>query len=169
MQRRLLLVRHAEAAAGPVDADRPLTGQGARDAAAIGAWLAQAGPVPDRVVVSPALRAGQTWEQARAVLDPGTPPVVDARVYDNTVEALLAVVRETPDEVRTLVVVGHNPSVRDLTGVLDDGRGGPAARRHVESGFPAGAVAVFDLATPFAAVGPGTATLSDVRVPGSRG
>ena len=169
MQRRLLLVRHAEAAAGPVDVDRPLTAQGARHAAAIGAWLAQAGLVPDRVVVSPAHRAGQTWEQAGAVLDPGVPPVVDARVHDNTVEALLAVIRETPEDVRTLVVVGHNPSVRELTAVLDDGRGSPAARRDVEAGFPAGAVAVFDLATPFAEVGPAAATLSEVRAPRTRG
>jgi len=139
--RRLLLVRHAEAAGGPVDAERSLTGKGTRRAAAIGSWLAQAGLAPDRVVVSPARRAAQTWEQARASLEPDVEPVVDARVYDNTVEALLAVIAETPDDVQTLAVVGHNPSVGELARDLDDGRGSAPARRDVEAGFRAGGVA----------------------------
>jgi phosphohistidine phosphatase len=164
-QRRLVLVRHATAADGSVDADRPLTSPGARNAAAIGTWLAQAGLVPDRVVVSPARRAGQTWEQAGGALASAPQPVVDRRIYDNTVEALLAVVRETPDSVRTLVLVGHNPAVGELSGTLDDGRGEPAARRAMDAGFPAGAVAVFDPATSFTAIAPGTATLVDFAVP----
>ena len=164
--RRLLLVRHAKAADGPVDADRPLTERGARRAAAIGAWLTQAGLVPDRVLVSPARRAVQTWERAGAALVPGLRPTVDARIYDNTVEALLAAIRETPEDVQTLAVVGHNPSVGELAGVLDDSQGSPAARRDVDAGFRTGGVAVFLLATPFAAIAPGAATLSDFTVPG---
>ena len=164
---RLLLVRHAEAAGGPTDAERSLTGKGARRAAAIGSWLAQAGLVPDRVLVSPARRAVQTWEQARASLVPDVEPVVDERVHVNTVEALLAAVRETPDDVQTLAVVGHNPSVGELTGLLDDGRGDPRAQRDVGAGFRTGGVAVFTLATPFAAIEPGTATLTGFTVPGS--
>jgi phosphohistidine phosphatase len=164
--RRLLLVRHAKAADGPVDADRPLTGRGARRAAAIGAWLAQAGLVPDRVLVSPARRAVQTWERAGAALVPGLRPTVDARIYDNTVEALLAAIRETPEDVQTLAVVGHNPSVGELAGVLDDSQGSPGARRDVDAGFRTGGVAVFLLATPFTAIAPGAATLSDFTVPG---
>ncbi len=163
--RRLLLIRHAQAADGAIDADRPLTGRGARRAAAIGSWLTQAGLVPDRVVVSPARRAVQTWEQTGAPLVPGLQPLVDARIYDNTVEALLAVLRETPEDVGTLAVVGHNPSVGELARGLDDGEGSPAARREVDAGFPTGGVAVFVLATPFAALAPGAATLSDFTVP----
>jgi phosphohistidine phosphatase len=157
-----VLVRHAKAADGPVDADRPLTGRGARHAAAIGTWLEQAGLVPDRVLVSPARRAVQTWEQAGT----GPQPIVDTRIYDNTVEALLATIRDTSDDVQTLAVVGHNPSIGALALVLDDGQGNPAARRDVDAGFPTGGVAVFHLATPFAAIAPGAARLDDVTVPG---
>jgi phosphohistidine phosphatase len=165
--RRLLLVRHAKAADGPVDADRPLTERGGRHAAAIGDWLTQAGLVPDRVLVSPARRAVQTWERAGAALVPDLHPMVDARIYDNTVEALLAAIRESHEDVRTLAVVGHNPSIGELVGVLDDGQGSPAARRDVDAGFRTGGVAVFLLPTPFAAIAPGTATLSDFTVPGA--
>jgi phosphohistidine phosphatase len=163
VQRRLLLIRHAKAAAGGPDVDRPLTEKGARRAAAIGTWLEQAGLVPDRVLVSPARRAAQTWEQAGAVL--AVPTTVDERIYDNTVEALVAAIRETSEDVRTLAVVGHNPSIGQLSYDLEDGEGSAAARRDLEAGFPTGTVAVFTLATPFGEVGPGTATLTDFRTP----
>ena len=164
--RRLLLVRHAKAAQGGVDVDRPLTKRGIRQAAAIGAWLEQAGLVPDRVVVSPARRAAQTWERAGAPLEPAPQLIVDERIYDNTVESLLEAIREAPGDVRTLAVVGHNPSIAELTDVLDDGKGSADARRDIEAGFPTAGVAMFELATPFDAIAPGTATLTDFTVPG---
>lgn len=164
--RRLLLIRHAKAAGGPVDADRPLTGRGTRHAAAIGTWLAQSGSAPDRVLVSPARRAMETWQQASATLAQAPPPVVDARIYDNTAEALLAAIQETPGDVQALAVVGHNPSIGELAADLDDGQGDPAARREVEAGFPTGGVAVFLLATPFAEIAPGAATLTAFPVLG---
>ena len=163
--RRLLLIRHARAAGGPIDRERPLTAEGVQQAAALGAWLERAGLVPNRVLVSPARRAVQTWERAGSALSSEVQPISDARIGDNTVEALLAAIRETPEDVLSVAVVGHNPSIGELAGVLDDGRSDPVARRGVESGFPAGGAAVFDLAVPFAAVGPGTATLRNFRTP----
>jgi phosphohistidine phosphatase len=165
--RRLLLVRHAEAAHSAVDADRPLTERGTRQAAAIGGWLERSDLRPDHVVVSPARRAVQTWERAAARIGSVPSPAVDPRVYDNTVEALLAIVREAPEDVRTVAVVGHNPSIGLLASVLDGGEGNPAALRDLEAGFPTGTVAVFTLAVPFPDVAPGTATLVDVATPGA--
>jgi phosphohistidine phosphatase len=164
--RRLLLVRHAKAAQGGVDVDRPLTKRGIRQAAAIGAWLEQAGLVPDRVVVSPARRAAQTWERAGAPLEPAPQLIVDERIYDNTVESLLEAIREAPGDVRTLAVVGHNPSIAELTDVLDDGKGSADARRDLEAGFPTAGVAVFDVPSSFDAIAPGQATLSAFTRPG---
>jgi phosphohistidine phosphatase len=163
---RLLLVRHAKAADGPIDLERPLAKRGARYAAAIGPWLERAGLVPDLVLVSPARRARQTWEQAASSLPPDLRTDVDRRIYENTVESLLAAIRETPEDVRTVAVVGHNPSIAELTVVLDDGDGSPEARSEVDAGFRTGGVAVFVLTTPFADVEPGTATLTDFAVPG---
>ena len=163
--RRLVLVRHAQAADAPADADRPLTGFGSRRAAAIGTWLEQSGLVPRHVLVSPARRAAQTWEQASQQLPAGPRATVDGRVYDNTVEAVLAAVRDAPDEAGTLVVVGHNPSIGELAVDLDDGSGDPGARREVGAGFPTGGVAVYLLTGPFSAVAPGTARLDAFTVP----
>ena len=163
MQRRLLvLVRHAEAADAAVDAERPLTAHGARRATAIGSWLAAHGVTPERALVSPARRTVQTWARAG-----GVSPVLEPRIYAATVPALLAVVQETPEEVDRLAVVGHDPSISGLTALLDDGQGDDAARRGCRFGFPTGGVAVFEAATPFADVAPGTARLLAFAVPGS--
>ena len=166
--RRLLLIRHATAAEGrPIDADRPLTGSGVRHAGAIGSWLQQGELTPDRVLVSPALRAAQTWQHAGAQLAEAPQPVTDPRIYDNTVGQVLATIREAPDDARTVAVVGHNPSIGELSAILGDDGGSPEARQAVDRGFPAGGVAVFILPGPFAAVEPGSATLTDFVVPGA--
>jgi phosphohistidine phosphatase len=166
MQSRvLLLVRHAEAAAGAVDADRPLTASGERRAAAIGAWLTQTGLVPDLVLVSPARRAAQTWEEAGASLPPDLRSAVDARIYENTVEGLLALVREIPGDARTVAVIGHNPAIGELARALDDGQGNPEAVRAIRAGFPAGGAAAFGLAGDFPDLAPGTARLRGFTAP----
>lgn len=144
-ERRLVLIRHAKAADGSVDIERPLAPRGVKDARAIGAWLVAAGVVPDRVVISPALRARQTWDGAAARLSASPEPAVDDRIYDNYVEALLEIVQETPGDVATLVLVGHNPSFVELAYQLDDGTGHPDARQDLVAGFPTSAVAVFEL------------------------
>src|SRR5437764_10634528 len=93
MQRRVVLVRHAKTEQGFPDLERVLTGRGRRDAAEIGRWLEAQRIAPDLVVVSPATRAKQTWELAAAELDGDPPTEVDDRVYTNSVEALLEIVR----------------------------------------------------------------------------
>jgi phosphohistidine phosphatase len=156
--RRLLLIRHAQAGNAPLDADRPLTEHGAEQARAVGGWLAERALVPDRVLVSPARRAAQTWAAAAGRLAGAAEPTSDARIYDNTLDTVLAAIRETPDEVRCLAVVGHNPSLGALADELTPDS--------LQNGFPAGAVVVFELPVPFAALDPGTATLSAVHLPG---
>ena len=66
----------------------------------------------------------------------------------------------------TAVRIGWAPSMAELADALDDGQGSASARRDLAAGFPTGGVAVFDLATPFAAIEPGGATLSDFATPG---
>lgn len=99
---RLVIVRHAEAAAGHPDELRPLTSEGRNQARRLGARLRADGLAPDAVVCSPLLRARET---ARA-LGLGEPEV-DERLAPGA----------TPDDVRavadgrgaTVVVVGHQP------------------------------------------------------------
>src|SRR5260370_16999338 len=69
--RRLMLLRHAKTesnAQSGQDQDRRLDDRGRHDAAAIGDWIGRHPPFPDLVLVSPAVRALQTWEIAREAM-----------------------------------------------------------------------------------------------------
>ena len=156
--RRLVLIRHAKAGLGEIDRERPLAHRGIREAPEIGRWLADQELVPDLVVVSPARRARQTWERAATRLTGAPEPVLDERVYDNSREDLLAVVRDTPDSVRTLAIVGHNPGMQDFAISFDDGTGDEAARRDITGKYPTGGLAVFTVEDPWSRAETGTLT-----------
>jgi phosphohistidine phosphatase len=142
--RRLVLIRHSKTAAGSPDIDRALSDRGIEDAAAVGRWLSSLHLTPDRVVVSTALRAQQTWKAAGAH-HANAPVVIDARVYENSVEDLLAVIRSTPEIIATLIIVGHNPSMGELANVLDDGAGDPTARAAIARSYPTSGVCVLEV------------------------
>lgn len=164
--RRLVVLRHAKSARPPDvdDHDRPLAKRGRRDAPAAGRWLRAAGCVPDLVVCSTAARARQTWELAAAQL-PAPPPVrYDPRLYDADDAELLAVVSETPDSVRTLLLVGHNPAAQDLVLLLAEEALSDALERTREK-FPTCAIAVLAQHGGWPAAAPRSALLTDLAVP----
>jgi phosphohistidine phosphatase len=164
--RRLVLVRHAKAETGDGDdAARGLTARGRRDATAIGQQLGQWHIMPTRVVTSPARRAQQTWEIAAGGLTDVAEPVVDDRVYGNSVDDLLAVVRSTPADVETLVVVGHNPSIEEFASELDDDRGDTAARETLADGISTSGIAVFEIDGEWTEVGAGSGRLTALVAP----
>ncbi|MCU1656152.1 MAG: sixA [Pseudonocardiales bacterium] len=164
MTRKLVLIRHAKSAEGPADIDRPLTPRGRRDAAAVGRLLAENEVVPDRIVVSPALRARQTWEAAQSELLRAVEVVVDDRIYDNQEAALFEVIHDAPDSVQTLALVGHNPSFAAFAESLDDVTGADGERQDLHDGFPTSGVAVFEVPGAWAELRPRTATLKTFDV-----
>ena len=164
-QRRLVLVRHAQAGDAATDRDRPVTELGQHQAAAAGEQLAGLGVAPDRVLVSPAVRARQTWQGMSAALASPPGPESEERIYDNTLEGLFEVIRESGEDVGTLVVVGHNPAVGQLASDLDDGEGDDDAREALGRGFPPASMAVFEVDGPFSMLGPGAATLVHLLAP----
>jgi phosphohistidine phosphatase len=117
--KRLTLIRHAKSSHAHAwlrDFERPLNERGRRDAVLVGRHLAgDEGFRPTRVVVSAALR---TRETAAALAGEGAwvreLEVEEEMIYEAPLEALLAVIRGQPEEVRHLGVVGHNPGMEML-------------------------------------------------------
>ena len=72
-------------------------------------------------------------------------PTASEALYGAGPETALDLVRETPDDVRRLVVVGHNPTMAYLAPLLDDGEGDDGGREQMAAGFPTGALAVFEV------------------------
>jgi len=128
---RLLIVRHAESAAGNPDKLRPLTSEGLEHARALGVQLRAQGFVADAIVSSPLLRARETAE----ALGLGEPEV-DERLSPGA----------TPADIREVArgrgttggVVAHQPDCGQAVAELT---GGP------EPAFPPGGYVRLELGT----------------------
>jgi phosphohistidine phosphatase len=150
-QHRLVVIRHAKAEQTAAnDFERELTGRGRADAAAAGGWLASVGVAPDRALVSAAPRAAQTWEALAAGADWHLDPDLDRGLYTAGPDTALDVLRALDEDCGCAVIVGHNPTMEILAQLLDDGEGDPEASTEMAAGFPTCAVAVFDVAGPWA-------------------
>jgi len=148
--RRLMLLRHAKTendAPSGRDQDRRLDNRGRRDAAEIGSWIGRHRPFPDLVLVSPAVRAHQTWEIAWEAMKELVPePRVELvpELYGADVSQLLETVRDASSaDPRRLMIVGHNPGMHELALVLA-GSGDPAGRNALTDNLPTSGLAVFD-------------------------
>jgi len=158
----LVLLRHtkAERPDRSADIDRPLTDRGHADAGAAGAWLAAQGYLPDLVVCSPAKRTRQTWHGIAVVLAEAAGPVspvvrYERRAYDGSPRALLDVVRALPEESRTVLLIGHNPALSQLSALLD-----PAGAGLDSDGLRTGGLAVHQVTGLWAGCGPRLAPLA---------
>jgi phosphohistidine phosphatase len=146
--RRLMLLRHAKSdrsSPGAVDRDRSLEPRGKETAPRIGAYMARHGLVPEMTICSTARRTRDTWTLVAAAFT--KPPAVtfEDRIYDATANAILDVVHETGDDVHCLLIVGHNPGLQDLAGLLI-AAGDVEARERLHEKFPTAGLAVIDFA-----------------------
>lgn len=167
--RTLLLMRHGAAASPPgfADRERPLTNRGRGRSLRAGDEIRGRRPLPERILVSPAVRAQETWEAyALGLQAPENIEAVvetDGRIYENTVDDLLDAVRETIDDVSSVLVIGHNPSISGLAGVLDDDPENPI-RSELAEGFPTSSVAVFEFDSVWSELREGEARLAEAVV-----
>jgi phosphohistidine phosphatase len=154
--RRLVLLRHAkaESPAGQADLDRRLTDRGQADAGSAGAWLCTHGYQPDLVICSPAKRTRQTWHAVAAALTEAPAVHYERRAYTGDAADLLTLVQAVPDEVGTLLLVGHNPTVSELSAILDPEAGGDS------DGLRTCTLAVHAVPGSWAACGPQAAPLA---------
>ncbi len=150
--RRLLLLRHAktenESPSGR-DQDRRLDERGRSDAAMIGGWIGAHPPAPDAVLVSPAVRAHQTWEIAwQAMKRQVSPPQVEISpdLYGaDPTQLLLAIRMASASDPQRLMIVGHNPGMHELALALA-GSGDTAGRKALADNLPTSGLAILDFA-----------------------
>jgi len=165
---RLVVLRHAKSAWPDVDdQERPLAARGRRDAPAVGRWLHDAHCVPDLVVCSTARRTRETWELVAAELDAEPEVLFDPRTYGASAAELLGVVREAPVVRRTVLLIGHQPGVQDLT-LLLAGDAEDDVLERARTKFPTSAIAVLVAAGPWSELAANSALLTDFVIPRGR-
>ena len=113
--RQLILIRHTKSSWGDFslpDFDRPLKKDRVDDAKNMASKLKSLKLEPDLIICSPAKRTRQTVEYFCEKLKYNHEKILfDKRIYESSAEDILGVVRETNAKVKTLVVIGHNPSI----------------------------------------------------------
>lgn len=127
MRRRLILMRHAKSAwdtDAESDHDRPLGKRGKRDSGRIARELRRLGWLPDHVYTSTARRARQTWKRMARALGDDAVGIGVSRL-DTLYMAGLAAIRDEalawPSELRTVLIIGHNPGWEEVLHALTGG------------------------------------------------
>ncbi len=117
--KQLYLLRHAqtlEKRQEEKDIDRMLTPVGFQNANRMGMNLKNKKVQPDIVICSAAIRTQQTAESIAEHVSYDSAKIhINSEVYDASIRTLLSVVNNLKNEWKTVVLIGHNPSISYLS------------------------------------------------------
>jgi len=143
--RRLMLLRHAKSdwSTGLRDQDRPLNERGREAAPRMGAYMARHALVPDLIVASPAARVRETVDLMIPAFEKPPKVVEEERIYASRADTLLDILKSPAPPIHALMLVGHNPALAELAGLLV-ASGDVETRQRLIEKFPAAGLAVID-------------------------
>jgi phosphohistidine phosphatase len=152
---RLILLRHATAErARPreTDHERTLTRGGQKEAKAAGHVLAQRGEAIDLVLSSDSQRTRETWDSVAPEID-AKPKIRFLRsLYE--ADSYLPALRSEGGNATCVLVVGHNPAMHVTAIEAAESLSGRDGQK-LASGFPKGAIAIFDFNGEWTSLQPG--------------
>jgi phosphohistidine phosphatase len=118
----LYLFRHAKSSwesAGVADSDRPLIPKGVQKTELIIGFLRKRDTIFDLIISSPAVRA---YETAKLVATGLNYPVeniqLDRKIYDGYYDRILDIIYGTSNEVNSVAIFGHNPTITHLANLF---------------------------------------------------
>jgi len=165
MIRYLYLLRHAKSDWGDPgldDHDRPLAARGRKSMKVMSRHLRDAEIHPSLVLCSSATRARQTLERVLPSLGDDVRIEVEDGLYTFDADVVLRRLRRVPAANTSVLVVGHNPAMADLTGMLagtERDLGAKVAK------FPTGAFAALAVPVAWSRLRPGGAELVSFVAP----
>ena len=118
----LILMRHAKALKESDDLsdhNRQLSDKGKEDAKVMSESLKKEKYIPELIVSSTAKRTHKTAKiiQENLALKPSS-LLLESDLYEATTSDILHVIRSLPDNLKTVMLVGHNPSFTGMIGLL---------------------------------------------------
>ena len=119
MSKTLYLVRHAKASRIEIslikDWERPLSEVGVERANKISTLLRRRKICPDKIISSHALRALNTAVIFSLNLNyPVNEIGISKDVYGKNFETVLELIKKQSDDISSLMIFGHNPTLTDL-------------------------------------------------------
>ncbi len=122
--KRIFLIRHAKSSwdeSGVSDFERPLNKRGNRDAPFMAAILKKDKVKPDLIISSPAKRAITTAETFAEELDcPSKKILTEISIYESGIKELETIVQSIPEDNKTVLLFGHNPTLTFYANHLGD-------------------------------------------------
>jgi phosphohistidine phosphatase len=131
----VLLMRHAKSSwkdPNLADHDRPLNKRGKRDATRMGNLLIEEDLTPDAIYCSTAKRAKSTVDGLLKVCDFDGEVTYTGSLYHGGSEDFFEILSNLPDEIQSVMLVGHNPDMEYFLDLICD----------VQEQMPTGAIAV---------------------------
>ncbi|GAN90025.1 phosphohistidine phosphatas [Gluconobacter frateurii M-2] len=169
-ERLLLILRHAEAGphlySGAGDIERPLTAAGQEQARRIGQKLTHLIlPPPLQVLCSPARRTQETAMGVLSGMPDTVAPKFENSLYGADLDTLYGFIHGTADDVRTLLLIGHNPVI----GALAYDLAGPAVQDEafasLRRGYQPATLTIFKTTEDWINIRPSTVQASQVLTP----
>jgi len=156
-------MRHAKSdyPNGVADHDRPLARRGIREAGLAGEWLRANVPPIEHVLCSSATRTRQTLHRTGVA----APVSYSERLYGATPGTMLEEINQVIDDVSTLLVVGHEPTVSQVTLGLAGPTSDPEAAEQISMKFPTSGIAVLRVPVSWSALEISGAGLVSFHVP----
>lgn len=130
-----------------------------------GRRLADSGIDFDLALCSSAVRTRETWKLAVHEFSQRPRTVYEERLYEASLGELIALFNETPDEVRNLLVIGHNPGMHGAADALSGSADGDTLARMTRDGFPTAAYAVVEFPGSWKSVEHGAGKLTEYWTP----
>lgn len=119
---------------------------------------------PSLVLCSDAVRARETLDIVLPALKPAPQIVYDEALYLADAKQLLQRLRCAPDDLRSIMLVGHNPGLQELAVMLSDQPTGPLMAR-LTVDFPTAALVRFEVNLPWSALERGSARVMTILAP----
>ena len=121
----LLILRHAKSSwkdKKADDHDRPLNNRGRREAIKMGEHLKKMNIYPDTIITSSALRAIETTKYLCRYSGYNNLVEVNFSLHRGGIDAYINALATVSNDKQKLLIVGHNPDLEELAGILINGK-----------------------------------------------
>lgn len=115
--KKLILMRHAKSDRSDLsnDFERPLSERGLTEAPQMGILIEKENIIPDLIICSPAKRTRETLKLVTNEIKQKINIRFEDIIYENYYKDITDLIFRTSDDVDTLMIVGHNPSMEELS------------------------------------------------------